>query len=48
MFETSTNNKVNKKDEIGDSHIGTSAETPMRPDAFELSDEEKKNVLKKA
>lgn len=28
-------------DEIGDNHIATSAETPMRADAFELSDREK-------
>lgn len=28
-------------DEVGDNHIGTSADTPIRPDAFELSDEEK-------
>ncbi len=28
-------------EEIGDEHIGTSVETPMRSDAFELSDDEK-------
>ncbi len=28
-------------DEIGNDHVGTGAETPMRPDAFQLSDEEK-------
>ncbi|WP_084812215.1 GTP cyclohydrolase I FolE [Flammeovirga pacifica] len=28
-------------DEIGDNHIGTSYDTPMKEDAFELSDEEK-------
>ncbi|KXX70045.1 GTP cyclohydrolase I FolE [Flammeovirga sp. SJP92] len=28
-------------DEIGDNHIGTSHDTPMKKDAFELSDEEK-------
>tara|TARA_Y100000588_G_scaffold278521_1_gene295152 strand:+ start:510 stop:1217 length:708 start_codon:yes stop_codon:yes gene_type:complete len=28
-------------DEIGDNHIMTSIETPMRPDAFEMSNEEK-------
>jgi GTP cyclohydrolase I len=27
--------------EIGDMHIGTSADTPMRPDAFDKSDEQK-------
>lgn len=29
-------------DEIGDNHLLTSLDTPMKPDAFELSDEEKK------
>lgn len=28
-------------DFIGDEHIGTSIDTPMRPDAFDLSDQEK-------
>jgi GTP cyclohydrolase I len=28
-------------DHSGDDHIGTSVETPLRPDAFELSDKEK-------
>ena len=28
-------------DEIGDDHIYTGVETPLRPDAFKLSDEEK-------
>jgi GTP cyclohydrolase IA len=28
-------------DELGDNHIATSVETPMRPDAFTLNDEEK-------
>jgi len=28
-------------EELGDSHIGTSAETPLRADAFDISDEEK-------
>lgn len=28
-------------EELGEEHIGTSAETPLRPDAFDLSDEEK-------
>jgi GTP cyclohydrolase I len=29
-------------EEIGDEHISTSVDTPLRPDAFEMSDEEKK------
>jgi hypothetical protein len=28
-------------DEIGDEHIATSYDTPMRPDAFDLSDDSK-------
>ena len=28
-------------DEIGDQHISTSRETPMRPDAFKLSNTKK-------
>ena len=29
-------------DEIGDDHIYTGLETPMKPNAFEISDDEKK------
>lgn len=32
---------------IGDNHIGTSAETPLRNDAFAISDEEKIELIKK-
>lgn len=35
------------QDEIGNNHIGTSAENPLRNDAFELSDEDKINAIKK-
>ena len=31
---------------IGDNHIGTSSETPMRLDAFKLSNEEKIDIIK--
>ena len=34
-------------DEIGDNHILTSVDTPMRSDAFELSDDEKITVIEK-
>lgn len=34
-------------DEIGDDHIGTSAYTPLRKDAFDISDEEKIESIKK-
>jgi len=42
---TSSNFPLNLEDftatEIGDEHVATSVDTPLRPDAFELSDEEK-------
>ena len=28
-------------DAMGDDHVGTSVDTPLRPDAFDLTDEEK-------
>lgn len=31
-----------REDPIGDAHVGTSVDTPLRPDAFDLTDEEKK------
>jgi GTP cyclohydrolase I len=34
-------------EEIGDDHVGSSADTPMRKDAFTLSDEEKIERIKK-
>jgi GTP cyclohydrolase I len=34
-------------DEIGDEHVGTSHETPLRPDAFELDDELKIELIEK-
>lgn len=36
-----------KKDEIGENHIATSAATPLRPDAFEKTDEEKIASIRK-
>jgi GTP cyclohydrolase IA len=36
-----------QEDLIGDEHIGTSAETPIRPDAFWLSDQEKISIIAK-
>lgn len=32
---------IHKNDEIGDDHVGSSAKTPLRADAFEISDQEK-------
>lgn len=34
------------RDEIGDNHIATNAQTPLRADAFELTDEEKIAAIK--
>lgn len=36
---------VDKTEAIGDDHITSSAVTPMRPDAFELNDEEKMKAI---
>ena len=33
-------------DSIGDNHIGTSSETPLRKDAFKLSNQEKVEIIK--
>ena len=50
----STNNITNKKinhlndlnhTEIGDDHLYTSIDTPLKKDAFKISDEEKKNRI---
>lgn len=38
---------MNKSKEIGDNHISTNAETPLRKDAFELSDAEKMQSIEK-
>jgi GTP cyclohydrolase I len=34
------------KDEIGDNHIATNAQTPLRADAFELTDDQKIAAIK--
>ena len=39
-------NNIETFDSLGDNHVGTSSETPMRPDAFILSEEEKINMIK--
>lgn len=46
--DNKTNGKANGKNSheiIGDNHIATSIETPMRDDAFELSDSRKMEVI---
>lgn len=44
MFE-GKNVMTNKIDEIGDDHVGSSAKTPLRADAFEISNDEKRNRI---
>ena len=39
-------NNTEKFDTLGENHIGTSAETPMRSDAFKLSNNEKVDIIK--
>jgi len=39
-------NNIETYDSLGDNHVGTSSETPMRPDAFKLSEDEKINMIK--
>ncbi|TYP98263.1 GTP cyclohydrolase I [Tenacibaculum adriaticum] len=41
MFEINNNMKDERIDEIGENHVGTSATTPLRADAFDISDSEK-------
>ena len=42
MFEVNSNKRNDDRiDEIGENHIGTSAKTPLRADAFDISDKEK-------
>ena len=39
-------NNIETFDTIGDNHVGTSSETPMRSDAFKLSEDEKITLIK--
>ena len=39
-------NDINEFEAIGDDHIGTSAETPLRKDAFKLTNDEKVDIIK--
>jgi len=47
MFEGKNGNRNEMIDEIGDNHISTSAQNPIRDDAFSLSDEEKIKSIQK-
>lgn len=41
MIEVNTKPNEDRIEEIGENHIGTSAKTPLREDAFDISDKEK-------
>ena len=41
MFELNSKMNDERIEEIGENHVATSAENPIRPDAFDISDEEK-------
>jgi GTP cyclohydrolase I len=41
MFELSSQMNDERMEEIGENHISTSAKTPLRADAFDISDKEK-------
>jgi GTP cyclohydrolase IA len=45
MFEGKNGLSHNEIDELGDNHVSTSAKTPLRHDAFVLSDEEKIDAI---
>jgi GTP cyclohydrolase I len=45
MFEGKNGMSIDNIDEIGENHIGTSAQTPLREDAFVLSDSEKIDII---
>jgi len=41
MFELSSKMNDERIEEIGENHVGTSAKTPLRVDAFDITDEQK-------
>ncbi len=48
MFELNTKMNDERIEELGENHVGTSAKTPLRADAFEISDEEKINKIQES
>src|SRR5210317_47974 len=48
MFEISSKMIDERLEEIGENHVGTSAKTPLRADAFDISDEEKINKIQES
>ena len=48
MIELNLKNREDQIDDIGDNHIMTSATTPLREDAFIISDEEKMDRIQES
>ena len=48
MFEGKEGMRKEKIEEMGDNHIGSSAKTPLRADAFDISDDEKKAKIQES
>ncbi|QTE23016.1 GTP cyclohydrolase I FolE [Polaribacter cellanae] len=48
MFELNSKMNDERIEEIGDNHVATSAKTPLRADAFTISDEEKINKIQES
>jgi GTP cyclohydrolase I len=48
MFELDSKMNNERIEELGENHVGTSAKTPLRADAFDISDEEKINRIQES
>jgi len=48
MFELDSKMNDERIEELGENHVGTSAKTPLRADAFDISDEEKINRIQES
>ncbi|WP_299665770.1 GTP cyclohydrolase I FolE [uncultured Polaribacter sp.] len=48
MFELNSKMNDERIDEIGENHVATSAQNPVRDDAFDISDEEKINRIQES
>ncbi|MGF1669049.1 MAG: GTP cyclohydrolase I FolE [Balneolaceae bacterium] len=47
ILEALQNSNIDMNEELGDNHISTSAVTPLKEDAFDLSDSEKIEIISK-
>ena len=48
MFEVNSKMNDERVEEIGENHVGTSAKTPLRDDAFAISNEDKINKIQES